>query len=274
MDEGIIKNYLNSILPSVLGFFWSVILALIIFWVGRRVIRAVVDFAERGMKRRNIDAGVQTFTRSLITASLYILLALIILGLFGVSTSSVAAAVAALGLTAGLSLQGSLSNFAGGVLILILKPFVVGDYISEATANKEGTVTEITIFYTKLLTIDEKVEVIPNGNLSNASITNYTAHPTRQMRLIFPISYEDDIKAAKNALYKLAEDEPRRVPDTEIKIFVSELNESSVDLELRFFVKNSDYWPVRWDCLEAGKYALESAGCTIPFKQVDVNLKK
>ena len=197
-----------------------------------------------------------------------------VLGISGGKDSSVAAAVATLGLTAGLSLQGSLSNFAGGVMILLFKPFVVGDYIIEHTHGKEGTVTSITIFYTKLMTVEQQVVVIPNGTLSNTSVTNCTTNPTRRISLVFSISYDDDIKAAKDVLQKVAEEEELRIPDSEITVFVNELGESSVDLGLRFYVMAPDYWPARWNTIERAKYELEAAGCTIPFKQVDVNLKQ
>ena len=272
LNEGVIKAWLNSMIPEALGFFWSVVLALIVYWIGRKLINVLISAVNRGMSKKNVDIGVITFTKSLLTAVSYIVLILVILNLFGISTSSVAAAVATLGLTAGLSLQGSLSNFAGGVLILILKPFVVGDYIMEDTHNNEGTVTAISVFYTKLLTIDQKVIVIPNGTLSNTSITNYTKNPTRRLSLTFSISYSDDIKRAKEVLTEVAKAEERRIPDSEILVFVDKLGESSVDIGLRFYIKADDYWTVRWDTLERAKYALEEAGCTIPFNQMDVHI--
>ena len=271
MKDGLLKSWLSDNLPGIMGFFWSVVFALVVYYVGRKIIKLILKLAKKGMDKRNVDPGVQSFTQSLLKAGLHVVLFIIILGLFGIGTSSVAAAVATLGLTAGLSLQGSLSNFAGGVMILLFKPFVVGDYIIEHTHGKEGTVTAITIFYTKLMTVEQQVVVIPNGTLSNTSVTNCTTNPTRRVALIFPISYSDDIKAAKEVLKKVAEEEPLRIRDSEITVFVNELSGRSVDLGLRFFVMAPDYWPARWDTIERAKYALEEAGFTIPFSQVDVH---
>ena len=197
----------------------------------------------------------------------------IALHLFGVTTTSVAAAVASLGVTAGLALQGSLSNFAGGVLILLLHPFGVGDYIIEDTHGNEGTVAEISVFYTKLRTVDNKIIVVPNGTLANSSLTNATRSDRRQMDLKIPIAYDADIRKVKQILYDLAQEEEHRLPEEEIKVFVSELNDSSVDIGLRFWVPTDDYWNVRWKMLEDIKLTFDEEGITIPFQQVDVNIK-
>lgn len=272
LKSGVVKDYLEKVLPDVLSFFWCVILALIIFFVGKKVIKWIVGLIEKGMNRRRLETGVVQFVRSLLLIVLYIALGLVIFNLFGIATSSIAAAVATLGLTAGLSLQGALSNFAGGVLILLLHPFVVGDYIIEDGHKNEGTVKEISIFYTKLATVDNKIVVIPNGALANSSLTNVTKSNTRLMDLVFSISYESDIKTAKDVLYKLAESENRRIDNTEIKVFVKELADSAVILGLRFTVKTDEYWPVRFDILEKAKYDLEAAGVVIAYNQLDVHI--
>ncbi len=272
LKSGVVKDYLEKVLPDVLSFFWCVILALIIFFVGKKVIKWIVGLIEKGMNRRRLETGVVQFVRSLLLIVLYIALGLVIFNLFGIATSSIAAAVATLGLTAGLSLQGALSNFAGGVLILLLHPFVVGDYIIEDGHKNEGTVKEISIFYTKLATVDNKIVVIPNGALANSSLTNVTKSNTRLMDLVFSISYESDIKTAKDVLYKLAESESRRIDNTEIKVFVKELADSAVILGLRFTVKTDEYWPVRFDILEKAKYDLEAAGVVIAYNQLDVHI--
>ena len=167
-----------------------------------------------------------------------------------------------------------LSNFAGGVLILILHPFQVGDYIIEDTNKNEGQVLEISVFYTKLRTVDNKIIVIPNGALANNSLTNATKSDKRQLDLIVPISYDADIRQAKAILERLVEQEDRRLADEEIKVFVSQLNNSSVDLGLRFWVPTEDYWNVRWKMLEDIKLAFDEAGIAIPFQQMDVTIKQ
>lgn len=274
LNEGMIKDWLDSVLPSVLSFFWSAVLALLVFFLGRKIILWFIKLIEKVMRRHKLEEGVVQFTRSLLTIAMYIGLGLAILNLFGVAPTSLAAAVATLGLTAGLALQGALSNFAGGVLILLLHPFRVGDYIIEDGHKNEGTVTEISIFYTKLATVDNKIVIIPNGALSNASLTNVTRSNRRQMDLVFAISYDSDIKTAKEVLNKLAEEETRRIEGTAVSVFVKELADSSVNIGLRFFVPTSEYWAVRFDTLEKAKHALEAAGVKIPYNQLEVHLDK
>ena len=273
LEDGVLKSWLESVLPSVLSFFWSVVLALLIAYIGGKIIKIFRKIMNKSMVRNHVEEGVRQFADQVLKYFLWILVIVLILGLFGFTASSLAAAVASLGVTAGLALQGSLSNFAGGVLILLLHPFAVGDYIIEDTNKNEGTVTEISIFYTKLHTIDNKIIVIPNGALANNSITNATKSDRRQMDLVIPIGYDADIKKAKEILAQIVEKENRRLPE-EVHVFVKELNTSSVDLGLRFWVSTDDYWPVRWKMLEDIKEAFDAAGITIPFQQVDVNLKK
>ena len=272
LDEGMMKRWLNAVLPDVMAFFWSVVLALIAFVIGRRLIRKIVDLTDRGMEKKRIEHGIRTFTRSLLNGALYLLLLVIILNLFGISTSSIAAAVATLGFTAGFSLQGSLSNFAGGVLILMLHPFVVGDYIIEDTNKNEGTVREITIIYTKLATVDNRIVVIPNGMLANSSLTNVTKSPKRQLDLTFSISYDADIRKAKEVLRQVIAKEERRFIGEEENVFVKELSDSSVNLGMRFWVPTGSYWPIRWDTIENVKYAFDEAGIAIPYPQMDVHV--
>ena len=270
LDEGTLRNWLESVLPKVLAFFWSVALALIVYFVGMKLIGLVRKGFKKGFKRHGAEVGVQQFMDSVIKIICYIILALIILHLFGIETTSFAAAIASVGVTVGLALQGSLSNFAGGVLILLLKPFVVGDYIIEDTHKNEGKVVEISIFYTKLLSVDNKTIVVPNGILANASLTNVTNADKRMVNLVFSIAYEDDIKKAKAVI----EETVRKIDgryDDEITVFVNELAASSVDIGVRFWVPMDDYWTMRWRTLEDVKYALEANGMTIPFQQIDIH---
>ena len=274
LNTGIFGTWLSKFLSNGLDFFWSVVIALLVWFIGAKVIRFIRKIVQKGMERREVDKGVAQFTDSLVKYGLYIVLIIVILNVFGIQTSSVAAAVASLGLTAGLALQGSLSNFAGGVLILILKPFKVGDYIIEDTHKNEGTVSEISIFYTRLKTLDNKVVVIPNGTLANASLTNVTTSDRRQIDMTFGIGYEDDLKKAKAILQEIAETTEERVKDTDIQIFVRDLAESSVNLGFRIWVPMDDYWKVRWELNERVKLTFDKEGITIPFNQLDVTLKK
>ena len=273
LDEGVLKSWLESVLPSVLGFFWSVVLALLVAYIGGRIITIVRRVFRKSLHRRNAEEGVCQFADQVLKYFLWIIVFAIILSLFGFTASSLAAAVASLGVTAGLALQGSLSNFAGGLLILVLHPFRVGDYVIEDTHKNEGTVIEISVFYTKLRTIDNKIIVVPNGTLANNSLTNATKSDRRQMDLIIPIGYDADIKKAKGILTELVEAEDRRLPE-DVNVFVKELGASSVDLGLRFWVPTDQYWPVRWQLLEDIKIRFDAEGISIPFQQVDVNIKQ
>lgn len=273
LDEGVMKSWLQSVLPSVLGFFWSVVLALLIAYIGGKIINLVRRMFQKSLHRRDAEEGVCQFADQVLKYFLWIVIIVIILGLFGFTASSLAAAVASLGVTAGLALQGSLSNFAGGLLILVLHPFRVGDYIIEDTHKNEGTVIEISVFYTKLRTIDNKIIVIPNGTLANTSLTNATKSDRRQMDLVVPIGYDTDIKKAKDILMELVEAENRRLPE-DVNVFVKELGASSVDLGLRFWVPTDQYWPVRWQLLEDIKIRFDAEKISIPFQQVDVNIKQ
>lgn len=274
VKTGRFQQWLSDKVPDVLNFFWSVVIALIVWFVGVKISALIRKLMVKALDRHNVDKGVQQFLNSLVKWTIYIVLAVIILNLFGVTTTSAAAAVASLGVTAGLALQGSLSNFAGGVLILLLHPFRVGDYIIEDTHKNEGTVAEISIFYTKLKTVDNKIIVIPNGNLANTSLTNVTAADRRLIDLTVGISYDDDIKEAKNLLQQIMDAETRRLPDTDSNVFVSELGASSVNLGIRFWVKMGDYWSVRWDTLEKIKEVFDANGIHIPYDQMDVHLDK
>lgn len=273
-NPDMLRNYFEGLLPSLLGFLLQVVLAVVILLIGGRIIKWIVKFVKKSMERGKAEIGVITFLCSLIRYALYFVLIMIVLSQFGVTTSSVVAVLGSAGLTLGLALQGSLSNFAGGVLILLLKPFVVGDYIMESGGGLEGTVSEISIFYTKLLTVDNKVIAIPNGSLSNTSITNYSHMEKRRVDLTVSVAYETNLADAKAVLKSVADAEGCVLRDEPIDIFVAALADSSVELGLRVWVKNEDYWSVRWRLLENMKTALDEHQIVIPFPQMDVHMQK
>ncbi len=273
-NPGIIRKYLQDLTPSLLGFLIQLMIAVIILLVGSRMIKMLVKMVRRFLERGKVEAGVVSFLSSFVKYALYFVLAMIILGQFGVTTSSVIAVLGSAGLTMGLALQGSLSNFAGGVLILLLKPFVVGDYILDNASSEEGTVKEITIFYTKLLTIDNKLILIPNGSLSNSSITNYSHMDMRRIDLTVGVGYASDLSKVKAVLEGVVKAETAVIKDEPVDIFVSDLGDSAVDMGIRVWVKTEDYWPVRWRLLEQMKNALDENGISIPFPQMDVSIRK
>ena len=272
-DSGVISDWLKGLLPWFLNFGFQILLAVVVYAVGARIIKLVRSMVRRWMERADADIGVKQFIDSLVKYFLYFILVVIILTFFGVTTASVVAVLGSAGLALGLAVQGTLSNFAGGVLILLLKPFHVGDYIIEDTHGNEGTVTEITIFYTKLSTGDNKIIVIPNGSLANSSLTNVTHSKKRRMDLEVGISYDSDLKKAKDILYRLADEERDRLKSEEILVFVSELAASEVKIGLRFWVKTEDYWNVRWRLFESIKLSLDEAEIEIPYQKLDVQVK-
>ena len=238
------------------------------------MIRSVVKMVHRSMERAGTDAGVKQFVLPLLKYALYLILVFLIMGLFGIATTSVVAIFGSVGVAVGLALQGSLSNLAGGVLILILKPFRVGDYIIEDTNKNEGTVSEISIFYTKLLTPDNRMIVIPNGMLSNSSLTNVSHMDRRRIDVTVGIAYESDLKKAKEALYEAAAKETERIPEEEIIVMVDSFGDSAMNMGVRIWVAAAGYWPARWRLMENIKYALDENGIVIPFPQMDVKIKE
>ena len=264
------QRYIDEYLPGVAAFGLRVLMALVVFFVGTRLIKLLRRIVRRSMERAGADMGVIQFIDSLLKAFLYFVLVMLIASGFGVDTTSVVALVGSAGLAAGLALQGSLANFAGGVLLLMVKPFKVGDYIIQG--DLEGTVSEIQMIYTYLLTPDNRKVVIPNGKLADNSLINVTAQEKRRLDIDVGISYTADLKRAKEVAVKLLEQEERILKDEERQA-VSELADSAVVLKLRFWVTPEDYWSTKWDMTEAVKLAFDENGIEIPFNQVDVHIR-
>ncbi len=269
-----LTQYVQDSIPGLITFGLKVLAALVAFFIGRLVIRWIRKIVRRSFERSGADKGVEQFVDSLLKYGLYALLVFSLISSLGFDTTSVAAVLASGGVAIGLALQGSLSNFAGGVLILLLKPFVVGDYIIEDTNGKEGTVKEIQIFYTKLSTIDNKTIVIPNGMLTNNSITNATAKDERQLDLRVGISYDADIRQAKSVIENLLIKDECIIKNEQINVFVHELADSAVVLGIRAWVKNEEYWETRWRLLEEIKILLDENGIEIPYPQMTVHMQK
>lgn len=270
-NTNIFLNYITEHIPDIISFGINILIAVLILVVGRKIIKVICRIVNKSLVRANADKGVIQFLDSVVKCVLYFILFVIIVGKFGIEASSLIAIAGSAGLAVGLALQGSLSNFAGGVLILMLKPFKVGDYI---IAQEEGTVVEIQIFYTKLVTADNKTIFLPNGNLANNNITNVTTQDKRRVDLSVGISYNADLKLAKQLLNEIAEEYEGRLPSEEIQVFVNELSASEVNLGLRIWVKTEDYWDAKWSMTENIKYKFDENGIEIPFNQLDVHLDK
>ena len=272
-NPNIIKNYINQITPAVVNFLIQLVVCIIIFFVGTRIIKTISKFVKKSMERGNAQAGAVSFVTSLVKYSLDFVLVMLILSSFGLS-GTIVAVLGSAGLTVGLALQGSLASFAGGVLLVILKPFVVGDYIIDHSCGKEGTVTEITIFYTKLLTIDNKVVLIPNGTLSNATLTNVSHMDTRRVDMTVSVSYDSDISKVKQILFDIASTHALVLKDEPVDVYVDKLADSSIDMGLRVWVKSEDYFPLKWELTEQIKNRFDQEGINIPFPQMDVHITR
>lgn len=266
------KEYLTEQLPALTGFCIKVVLSIIVFFVGRRIISWIVNIMRKSLERANIDAGVVQFISSAGKAVLYMLLIFNIAISLGVKESSVAALLGTAGVTVGLALQGGLANLAGGVLLLIFKPFVVGDYIIQDQANGcEGTVAKIEICYTTLLSIDNKKIVVPNGILSNSTIINVTAKENRKLEIKVGISYDADIRKAKKVIEDILKANPdTRSDNSEMVVFVDSLADSAVIIGLRVWVPTDAYWKTKWRLNQRIKEEFDANGITIPYNQMEV----
>ncbi len=273
LSAGAVKSFLQELPAKALELGIRVVLALLAFLIGVQVIKLIRKIIKKSMKRANADTGAIQFVDSFMKAALYVVLILLIATSFGVDAASIIALVGSAGVAIGLAVQGSLSNLAGGVLLLLLHPFRVGDYIIDASGN-EGTVTEIQIFYTKLITPDNKTIILPNGTLSNNSITNATAAKTRRMDIVVGISYGADIKAAKEVLLNVLKSDEAVLKDKDMNVFVDKLADSSVNLGVRCWFNNEDFWIGKWRVTENCKCALDKAGIQIPFPQMDVHIQQ
>ncbi|MFI3177654.1 MAG: mechanosensitive ion channel [Eubacteriales bacterium] len=270
--QEVIDSTQNMVLQSILALGMKVIVAIIVILVGMQVIKVIRKILHNALKKSDADQGVIQFLDSLIKVLLYVVLFLTIASNFGVEAASIIAILGSAGVAIGLALQGSLSNFAGGVLILLLKPFVVGDYIIEDNKGNEGTVSEIELFYTRLRTPDDRIVILPNGILANTSLTNLTTTKTRRLDIKVGISYTANIQEAKAVLAQMIEGETRIIKDMERNVYVDELGDSAVVIGVRGFVANEDYWAVRWTLMEQVKECLDKKGIEIPYPQIDVHM--
>lgn len=266
------KEMFERYVPVACDYLLRIALVFVIFFVGRKLIKKIVSLCDQALKRHGMEVTVRRFFCNVINALGYICMLGILLQTVGLTATSLTALVASAGVAVGLALQGSLSNFAGGVLILLMKPFVIGDYIVQG--NTEGTVKEIGLVYTELITADNRLIVIPNGTLIDSSIVNVTATGKRRLELSVGIGYKSDLKKAKEVLIRLGENDPARDPENPVNVFVSELAESSVKLGLQVWVSSSEYWNAKWRLTENIKLAFDEEGIEIPFKQVEISVTK
>ncbi len=266
------QNIIDKAYELILIYGPKILLAIIVLVVGLWIINRFTRATRRLMEAREVNVSLIGFVSSLTNIGLKVLLLVSVAGMIGIQTTSFIAILGAAGLAIGLALQGTLANFAGGVMILIFKPYKVGDLIQ--AQGHLGVVKEVHIFVTVLLSPDNKTIIIPNGAISNGDITNYTTEGTIRVDLTFGIAYEANIKQAKDVLMNVLTSHPKVLKDPVPFVGVSELADSSVNLAVRPYCKPEDYWEVYFDIYEAGKVALDEAEITIPFPQMDVHLDK
>ena len=265
-----LRSYIDTAVELTMQYAPKVVLALLVLLIGVWIINRFVTAVSHSMERHEVEPTLQRFLRSLINITLKALLLISVASMVGIETTSFVAMFGAAGLAIGLALQGSLANFAGGVLILIFRPFKVGDFID--AQGVLGTVKAIEIFSTVLTTPDNKVIIVPNGAISNGIITNFSREATRRVDMSFGIGYGDDIARAREVLLGLIGSDDRIMADPQPQVVVSELGESSINFAVRMWVASADYWNVYFDMTEKTKLAFDAAGISIPFPQRDVHL--
>ncbi|TMO70005.1 mechanosensitive ion channel family protein [Pseudoalteromonas aurantia] len=267
-----IVNWINENSDVLVHYGIQIILAVIILLIGVKVAKFCSGLTEKAFAKRNIDKAVGGFVANIIYALVFAATILMALSQVGIQTTSFIAILGAAGLAVGLALQGSLSNFASGVLIIMLRPFKSGDFIE--AGGKSGSVEKIEIFSTELRTPDNKVIIMPNSAIMSGAIVNYSREKTRRIDLVIGVSYEADLKQAKQVLQNVLDEEPRLLKTPAYTVAVSELADSSVNFVVRPWVNTSDYWPTHFSLVENIKLALDDAGIAIPFPQMDVHLHK
>jgi len=272
MDEVMVQleGLQEAWLPMVVQYGSQVLLAIVTLVIGWWIIGRLTAAIHVLMEKRNIDRTLHGFIGALVGIGLKVILLVSVAGMIGVETTSFIALIGAAGLAVGLALQGSLANFAGGMLILIVRPIRAGEYIEAQGVG--GTVDSIQIFNTILKTPDNKTIIIPNGSLSNGNIINYSRQPTRRVDLNIGIDYGDDVKMARSILLELADADERVFKDPEAVVWLVSLGDNSVNLSLRMWTKTDDYWGVYWGIQELAKERFDEAGITIPFPQRTVHV--
>lgn len=271
IDVGAIEKFISELPDKALRLGMKVILALLVFVLGMWLIKLIRKIIHKGFEKAKADKGVAQFTESFVKVALYVVLILLIATTFGLDATSIVAVIGSAGVAIGLALQGSLSNFAGGILILLIKPFVNGDYI--VACGEEGNVTNIDMCYTKLTTSDDRIVVLPNGILANSTIVNNTTTPNRRVDFVVSVGYDTSIELAKKLILSVVEEEDFVLKDKDILIYVQELAAHSIDIRVRFYTKNEDYISGKGVVLEKIKKIFDENHIEIPYEQLDVHMK-
>lgn len=268
IDVGMLKRIFNNIIDYLPTLFFAVVVLII----GYLLSKVCIKLMSKGLNKTKIDPTAHSFLKSLVRVALYVILIVIVLTILGVPTTSIVAVIGASGLAIGLALQNSLSNLAGGFLILFSKPFEVGDYIK--LGDVEGTVQAISILYTRLLTFDNKAIYIPNGQVSDSTLINYNDEKLRRLDLVFSIAYENDFKVAKKLIEQVVKENPLSVLEPQPVVRVCKHNASSIDIICKVWVLTKNYWELNYDLYEDVKTIFDENNISIPYNQLDVLIKE
>lgn len=267
-----IEDYIENIIRWVTTKGIKLIIGIVILYIGWKLVNKLVKVMTKALEKRKVDVTLSSFLDAFVEIVLKIIVVVIFMGYVGIDTAGIAALVASAGVAIGLALQGSLSNFAGGVIILLIRPFNVGDYIEGA--GESGTIEKIGIFYTHMTTVDNKLVLIPNGSLANGIIVNYSAKDLRRVDLTFSVGYEQDIIKVKRVLSNIVNKHDLILKTPEPFIALSAHGDSAINFVVRVWVNNSDYWKVHFDLLEEVKVKFDENNISIPYPQMDLNIKK
>lgn len=273
LSPGVIEKFLDELPDKLFRFGFKLLIAIIVLVIGLQLIKLIRKILRKSLEKANVDEGIIHFTNSLLKAILMFALFVVVIATCGVEISSFLAILGSVSVAIGFAWQGSLSNLAGGLLILVLKPFHIGERIVDEKGN-DGVVEEVDIFYTKIVTADQRVIVLPNGPLANGSITNYTRCPEHRIDIPVGISYDADIRKAREVLLDLLEHTDKILQEKDKQVIVDSLGDSSVNLIVRCFVKTEDFYERKAYLTENIKLTLDEAGISIPFPQMDVHLSE
>lgn len=270
LTPGALQQLLQSITPSLTKLVFNIIISIIIFFIGKKLIGFLLKLLDKFLAKTSIDVGVAKFLSSAARTCMYAILIFMIVGQLGVNTASIVTVMGAAGLAISMSLQGSLANVAGGILILLMKPFRVGDYVM--TSFGDGTVQAIGLVYTTITTVDNRVLTIPNGTLANSAVTDASMMPERRLDISVGISYDSDIRKAKEIMEEVYRSCPAVIVDKGINVHVSSLGDSAVVIEAFGWVPGSEFLSSKWYVTEEIKLRFDEGGIKIPYPQMDVHL--
>lgn len=271
---GIIGQYIQKLTDWCMSKLGSIVVAVIFMVVCFRLVKLLLKILRKSFERSKLDASVAGFFISAVKIVLNVLIVLTAASIVGFQITSFITILGTAGVTLGLALQGSLSNLAGGLLILILKPFRVGDYIVENNTHCEGTVVSIDIFYTRLITLDNKSVVIPNGNISNTSLVNVTEHDMRRVEIPFSVAYDSDMEKVKRVTLETIKDVDGFLKDEQVLFYIDEFADSGINMYVKFYARIEKFFDAKWDTMWKLKKAFDDNGIEIPFNQVDVHMRQ